>query len=156
MNLALITKRWWLLFVHPTGALQNLLQYKYGPRRGSWTAKSRNSSNISPFWKDVMSIANFSWHSIIFRVGENPKVAFWKEQWHCPNKLSNLFLLIFELAIDKDALVGDYWHRGRWNLALARNVTLENTNPLVELKTLLYGVSPGDSEWDIPVWRWNT
>lgn len=47
MNLALMTKWWWLLKL-PISALQNLLQDKYGPRKGSCMTKSRNMTNISP------------------------------------------------------------------------------------------------------------
>lgn len=57
MNLALMTKWWWLLKL-PISALQNLLQDKYSPRKRSCTTKSRNMTNISPLWKDVMSIAD--------------------------------------------------------------------------------------------------
>lgn len=58
------------------------------------------------------------------------------------------------MAIDKDVLMGDYWHRGCWKLALQRIDSHRDDLTIKNLKGMLEGVSPGDHDLDTPRWRW--
>lgn len=61
-NITLITKWWWRIISKPDGYLhdsylQNFLKVKYGPTRGTWHVKPRNSSH-------TLGVEGYSAHKI--------------------------------------------------------------------------------------------
>lgn len=57
----------------PPQCIDSLLRSKYGPRRGSQTNKPKNSSNVSPFCKDVMSPSAICNHGSLLRPARTPR-----------------------------------------------------------------------------------
>lgn len=60
---------------------------------------------------------------------------------YTPNTLSLLFPAVYEVAKDRYAFIGDYWHRGRWKLALIRNDNIGQSQALRNLKASLTEIS---------------
>lgn len=116
MNITLMSKWWWLLITNHNSTLVRLLRDKYGPRRGSWSTKSRYTMNNSAFWKDLNKIGGMFWQSVIFKIGRGSQVGFWKDRWCTTNSLRAMFSSIFELATDKDATGACYWQCENWNV----------------------------------------
>lgn len=59
----------------------------------------------------------------------------------------------FDMARNKDAMVGDYQQRGRWRLALLWNMRMGQTFILNDLKSLLNNIILDNSTGNIPIWR---
>lgn len=77
MNIALMSKWWWMLILCPNEMLQELLKDKYRYRIGSWNTKLRNNSNISSFWRNMCSIEDIFWQGVSFIIGKQSQVVFW-------------------------------------------------------------------------------
>lgn len=102
-NLALLTKWWWMPIASPQSMIVSLLVTMHGPRRGIWHAKPRNSSNTSVFWKRFSPSRALLWHSVLFKLGKENKIAFWYNQWCLQIPLKFPCSTLFELTQDKDA-----------------------------------------------------
>lgn len=150
MNIALITKWWWSLLTCRNGLLQRILKDKYGPQRGSWSTKPRNNTNVLTFWKAIRSTADVFHSSIRYEIGWGSEDTFWRDRWCMENMLG-----LYETAVDKDALIGDYWHRGRWMINLDRDFLGDRVHDLTSLKFVLAATTIEDHDWDISEWRWS-
>lgn len=53
---------------------------------------------------------------------------------------------LYETAVDKDALIGDYWHRGRWMINLDRDFLGDRVHDLTSLKFVLAATTIEDHD----------
>lgn len=82
-----------------------LLSTKYGPRGGTWYARSRNLISTSAFWNGISISKDVLWLSISFRMGEGNKISFWYDRWCSKIPLKSLYVTLCEFAHEKDEVV---------------------------------------------------
>ncbi|RVX12468.1 putative clathrin assembly protein [Vitis vinifera] len=72
-----------------------------------------------------MKEANWCWENIKFKVGKGTRIKFWLDQWCGDERLSHAFPLLYEMAVNKNAMVNEMWDHssgpGGWNLRFHRD-----------------------------------
>lgn len=68
LNSVLLAK-WWRIVVDHDSMVDKLIKDKYGTRVNHWWGKSRNISNVSAFWKGVVSVNECFWLGLQFNIG---------------------------------------------------------------------------------------
>ena len=98
-----------------------------------------------------------NWFSnrVVRKVSNGRGTCFWKDRWLGDHVLANTFPRLYALAIHKEAKIGDLWSlvngEVAWNLAWWRQPFLWENNLIVNILTLLEGVSLGEDE---DKWLW--
>lgn len=67
-----------------------------------------------------------------------------------------MFPKAFELVINRDTLVRDYWYMSRWKLATKRGITAVDMMQLAIIRKLLLGAPINQQEENQKIWRWGT
>lgn len=68
--------------------------------------------------------------------------------------LSSVFLSPYEIALEKDAFLRDYCHKGIWMLNLDRNSLGDRVCCHSSLKSILTNMLQGTHDKDVSEWRW--
>ncbi|RVW21264.1 hypothetical protein CK203_108104 [Vitis vinifera] len=72
-----------------------------------------------------MKEADWCWNNMTLKVGKGTKIRFWKDTWCGDVELARRFPLLFNVAAQKSATVGELWDQnagqGGWNLRFFRS-----------------------------------
>lgn len=137
MNNALLAKWWWQLENSPGKLVNIILKDKYSSRKRSWTCMHRNSSNLSGFWKGLISVKEIFLAALIFKIGDGRRDSFWKDQGCSQTSFIHDYFEIFQLVTNKDATVKDYFSRGSFNVGTLCTNNMLLRGKIEEIKTLL-------------------
>lgn len=90
MNIALLTKWWWKLVSKPESLIVWVLEEKYQSKDGTWSGKERNPSDVSIFWKGIMSVKEIFTVGLYFELGNGQDISSWKHKWFGGGRLKDV------------------------------------------------------------------
>lgn len=105
INLALLGKWPWRIGEGPSGLWKQVLVQKYIISRYGWQVK-HPSSRVSASWKVILRIKDSFYANIRFWVGSGHK-----SDWLGSKALKDVFPSLWQLVVNRDALVKDAWER---------------------------------------------
>ena len=113
LNKALLGK-WNLHFANERNSLwRKAISKKFGEMHRGWCSGEKRDSFGRGLWKEIRK----DWTTILnngkFLIGDGRRVYFWKDIWCGEEALCKSFSTLFNMAINKDALVKDVWDCSR-------------------------------------------
>jgi hypothetical protein len=125
-NRALLGKWLWRFASEPKAWWRKVVVAKYGSERGGWCSQVRAGSHGWGFWKFISK----DWHHfsshIRFILGKGSRISFWEESWCGSSPLMEVYLGLYSIASNKEALSAD--NSGmvsgscQWNVCFIRSL----------------------------------
>ena len=102
-----------------------MISIKFGELVGGWnTGDIRDGYDIG-LWKDIRKDWSTFSQNVVFSLGDDRRLCFWKDTWCGEVALCNSFLTLFNMAALKDAKVADVWDismvEGVWSVVFLRS-----------------------------------
>jgi hypothetical protein len=106
-NLALLAKWFWRFGLEETHLWRSVLVTKYGMEWGGWITKWFRGTHRCRLWKSIMMGWDGFAKDIEFDVCMGNRVWFWHDRWCGDRPLKEVFPMLFECSLLRDATV-DY------------------------------------------------
>lgn len=107
MNIALLYKWLWFFGQEDGGLWRKVVAVKYGSREDWNPIVPRGSYGWSP-WRGIMTQLDSFKAGLAFEVGDGGRVRFWIDAWCGERPLREVYLDIFAMAVDSNAVVASY------------------------------------------------
>ncbi|RVW75072.1 Transposon TX1 uncharacterized 149 kDa protein [Vitis vinifera] len=102
------------------GALEKVLEAKYGKEELGWRTRKANGAFGVGVWKEILKESTWCWENMGFKVGKGNRIRFWTDLWCGDNVLSQGFPNLFSMAAHRNVTVEECWDQnmgqGGWNL----------------------------------------
>ncbi|KAJ9697654.1 hypothetical protein PVL29_006993 [Vitis rotundifolia] len=125
LNRALLGKWIWRFACVKEEPWKKVLEVKYGQGDFGWRTRKANGAFGVGLWKEILKESDWCWENMEFKVGKGNKIRFWTDQWCGSHVLSRRFPLLYALAVQRNATVGEMWDQnlgqGGWNLRFQRD-----------------------------------
>ena len=126
-----------------------LLKNKYLKNKSFASCKGDRGSQ---FWQDINKIKHkFKWGAT-FKVGNGKNTLFWVDIWIQDKPLYQTFPRLYACCRKKDALVGDYWVNGEWDIGFKRPFGQAELSEWESLMSMLEGAQLSH-HIDQVIWR---
>ncbi|RVW70045.1 hypothetical protein CK203_059033 [Vitis vinifera] len=120
---------------------KKVLLVKYGQEGFGWRTNEVCGTYGVRVWKEILKEACWCWDNFQFKVGKGTKIKFWIDHWCGNAALSQIFPLLFALAVHRNATVNEVWDssfgQGGWNLRFCRDFNDWELDLIGELLILL-------------------
>jgi hypothetical protein len=134
MNECLLVKWIWKIAQGSNDTWFKLIKGKYMTKGNFFLSSDRDASQ---FWKGLHKVKHlFKWGAI-YKVRDEEGTLFWKDTWWGDVPLKLVYPRFFDICMDKDARVVDYYEDGEWNIDLKRPLTIVDLQVWDELVTKL-------------------
>jgi hypothetical protein len=134
MNECLLVKWIWKIAQGSNDTWFKLIKGKYMTKGNFFLSSDRDASQ---FWKGLHKVKHlFKWGAIN-KVRDEEGTLFWKDTWWGDVPLKLVYPRFFDICMDKDARVVDYYEDGEWNIDLKRPLTIVDLQVWDELVTKL-------------------
>ncbi|KAJ9703718.1 hypothetical protein PVL29_005138 [Vitis rotundifolia] len=125
LNRALLGKWIWRFACAKEDLWKKVLEVKYGQGDFGWRTRRTNGAVGVGLWKEILKESDWCWGNMEFKVGKGNKIRFWTDQWCGSHVLASRFPLLYALAVQRNATVGDMWDQnigqGGWNFRFQRD-----------------------------------
>ena len=121
---------------------RQVIACKYGCNRDGWHSKEGRSGHGVCLWKHIQAgWSRFSQY-VQYSVGSGDSIRFWVDNWNTVGLLRDVFPLIYQIALHKQATVSKYlsWHNEDmvWSITLQRSLQDWELGEYTDLITFLY------------------
>jgi hypothetical protein len=121
---------------------RQVIACKYGCDRDGWHSKEGRGGHGVCLWKHIQSgWSRFSQY-VQYSVGSGDSIRFWVDNWSNVGLLRDVFPLIYQIALHKQATVSEYlsWHNEDmvWSINLQRSLQDWELGEYTDLIAFLY------------------
>jgi hypothetical protein len=143
-NQALMGKWLWRFATENNAFWRQVIASKYGVEKGDWYTKEEREGHGVCLWKHIrLGWQQFSKY-VSYSIGSGERVSFWHNKWCREGIMKDIFLRLYLIARDKQALVSDYltWHNEErvWSVTLIRDLQDWELEDFTTLMKTLYNI----------------
>ena len=119
-----------------------MISRKYGEMVRGWNTGDIRGGYGAGLWKGIRKDLHTLSQNVIFCLGDDKRLWFWKHIWCGEVALSNVFPNLFNMAIHKEAMVADVWDfsraEGGWSPVFVRDFNAWEMEEVERLLQLLH------------------
>ena len=112
MNKALLGKWSWRFANERNSLWRKVICSKFGESFGGWHTSDIRGGYGTSLWKDIGKEWPSFFQNSVFALGDGRRINFWKDVWCGEEALCVRYLVLFNLALNKEAMVADMWDSG--------------------------------------------
>ena len=141
-NQALLGKWLWQFANERNAYWRKVIVCKYGCDRDGWYSKEGRGGHGVCLWMHIQSGWSRFSRYVHYIVGSSVLVRFWVDWWSDGGLLQDVFPVIYQIALHKQATVSEYlsWHNDNmvWSVNLQRSLQDWELGEYIDLMVLLY------------------
>lgn len=149
VNKCLLVKWWWKFGSVDKALRKEVIRSKYQYLGSNWLPPLSDHLRGSRVWLDILSDASsapdlihFLEGNITIHIGNGLRSLFWSANWFGEDCFKNLFPRLYQLSLDKNGSVFDFYLRSspssaRWDLAFRRELISWELDQFALLSDLL-------------------
>ena len=107
MNKALLSKWSWRFANERNSLWRKVICSKFGEFCGGWHSSDIRGGYGSSLWKDIRKEWPSFFQNLVFALGDGRRINLWKDVWCGEEALCVRYLVLFNLALNKEAKVAD-------------------------------------------------
>ena len=112
MNKALLRKWSWRFSNDRNIFWRKVIYCKFGESFGGWHTGGLKSDYGTSLWKEIRKEWPSFFQNSVFALRDGRRINFWKDVWCAEETLCARYPSLFNLALNKEAMVEDIWHSG--------------------------------------------
>ena len=124
MNKALLCKWSWRFANDRNSLWRKVICSKFGETNGGWHTCDLGGNYGISLWNEIRKEWPSFSQNVVFSLGDGRRIKFWKDVWCGEEALCSIYPLLFNLALNKEAMVTDIWDSSRgvgcWSLTFLR------------------------------------
>ena len=113
LNRALLCKWNWRFANEMETFWKHVISNKFGEEEGEWCTREVREGFGVGFWKEIRKEGSLLQYKVVFSMGDDRRVKFWKGKW-CGNfALCDSFPSLYVIATSKEAWLVELWDSSR-------------------------------------------
>ena len=109
MNKALLSKWSWRFANERNSLWRKVICSKFGESFGGWHTSDIKGGYGTSLWKDIRKEWPSFFQNSVFALGDGRRINFWKDVWCGEETLCVRYPVLFNLALNKEAMVANMW-----------------------------------------------